>query len=449
MRELWSEDNMIQKWLDVEKAIVETQKELKLIPAQAADEIITKCSTQYLNAQMVADFSANSRHLMVSFIQAFEEMIGSAGEYFHLGATTQDILDTGSLLQIRESIRLIVRQLFKLEDVLMVLANRHKDTVMMGRTHGQHAMPFTFGLKTAIWLSEINDHIDRIAECSRRLFKLRISGGVGTNASYVFLFGESGFHDFQTALSKKLELEISPIDLHQRIDPFVEMMNTLALIGGTLGRIGLEIRDLQQTEIAEVRENWIPGKHFSSSTMPHKRNPAISEAQEGLAQMLKANANAFNHIRMQYERDANWITLQLSQTEEGFLICSRSIENALQIFEGLEVCSDRMFENFNMQNGLAMSETLMLALFKKTKKKQTAYRILYEVSHIVQRENRPLIEALLENEEVCKYLSRREVEDLLDPGSYCGNASTQVEKTLERINEKRKVQLETFKAANG
>jgi adenylosuccinate lyase len=449
MREVWSEENMIQKWLDVERAITEAQKELKVIPANEADEIIKKCSTQYLSAKMIADFKVNSRHLIVSFIQAFEQMSGSPGENFHLGATTQDILDTGSILQIRESLNVIVKQLYKLEDLFAVLANEHKETIMMGRTHGQHAMPLTFGLKMAIWASEISEHIDRLAECSKRLFRLRISGGVGTNASYVFLFGQKGFEDFQVLLSKKLGLEISHIDLHQRIDQFVEMINNLALIGSTLGKIGLEIRDLQQTEIAEVKEKWEPGKFFSSSTMPHKRNPALSEAQDSLAQMLKANASAFNNVRMQYERDATWITLQLYLIEECFLICSRSIENAQQIFNGLEVCSDRMLENFTIQNGLAMSETIMLALYKKTKKKQTAYRILYQISNTVWKQKRPIMEVLLDNEEVAKYFTKIEIRDLLDPKNYCGNAAFQIEKTVGELKKKRKTNQEIFKSANG
>lgn len=430
MRGVWDERNMIQKWLDVEAAIAGAQKELNLIPNEAADEIIAKCTVDELSPEMIIEIKANARHLIVSFIKAFENMCGSAGEYFHLGATTQDILDTGCTLQIREAYTIIVMDLIELEKVLINLAEQHKETVMMGRTHAQHAAPLTFGFKVAIWASEISDHINRLSECAQRLFKTSISGAVGSNASFIFLFGEENAEDFQKDVSRKLGLEIAEIDQHQRIDRFSELLNVLALIGTSLGRFGLEIRDLQRTEVAEVREAWESGKHHSSSTMPHKRNPSLSESQNGLAQILRSSALALGGIQMQHERDATWMTLQLSQISESFLVCAAAIKNAKEIFQGLEVYPDQMRKNLNIQQGLAMSEAVMLALYKKTGRKQTAHRIVYEASNKAWAENKPMFEVLLEHQEARKYLTASEIEDLLDPKTYCGNCAAQVDKVV-------------------
>ncbi len=438
MRSVWDERNMVQKWLDVEAAIAGAQKELNLIPNEVADEIIAKCTVDQLSPEMILEIKANARHLIVSFIKAFENMCGPAGEYFHLGATTQDILDMGCILQIREAYTIIVRDLIELEKVLIGLAKQHKETVMMGRTHAQHAAPLTFGFKVAIWASEISDHIERLSECARRLFKSSISGAVGSNASFVFLFGEEDAENFQKGVSRKLGLEVSEIDLHQRIDRFSELLNVLALIGTTLGRIGLEIRDLQRTEIAEVGEPWESGKHHSSSTMPHKRNPALSEWQSGLAQMLRANAFALGSVQMQHERDATWMALQLSEIPESFLTCAVAIKSAKEVFQGLEVYPDKMRKNLDLQQGLAMSEAVMLALYKKTKRKQTAHKIVYEASNKAWAEKKPMLEVLLEYQEARKYLTESEIEDLLDPKAYCGNCAAQVDKVVVAFQNRMK-----------
>lgn len=436
MRSIWDEQNMVQKWLDVEAAIISAQKELNLVPAGVADEIIAKCNFDNLSSEMIADIKTSSRHLIVSFIQAFENMCGPDGEYFHLGATTQDILDTGCILQIREAYTIIIKDLNELNKVMIELAKQHKKTVMMGRTHAQHASPLTFGFKVAIWVSEISDHIDRLAECSKRLFKSNISGAVGSQASFTFLFGEKDSEAFQKAVSYKLGLGVSEIDLHQRTDRFVELLNVLALIGHTLGRIGIEIRDLQRTEVSEVSEHWEAGVYHSSSTMPHKRNPSLSESQSGLAHIIKANALNIANVQMQHERDATWMLLQLSEISESFLTCSVAIKNAKEVFQGLEVYPEQMRKNIDLQQGLAMSEAVMLALFKKTGKKQTAHRIIYEISNKVWSEKKSMLEVLLGHQEVRKYLNQAEIESLLDPKEYCGNCSSQVDKVVTAFQNK-------------
>ena len=436
MRAVWDECNMVQKWLDVEAAIAGAQQQLGLIPVEAAETIIQKCTVDQLSPDMVAAINADARHLIVSFIKAFEKMCGPAGEYFHLGATTQDIVDTGCILQIREAYTIVVNDLIALEKVLIDLALQHKDTVMMGRTHAQHTAPLTFGLKVAIWASEIGDHIDRLSECAERLFVSSISGAVGSNASFVFLFGEEKAEKFLRAASRKLGLKMADIDLHLRTDRFSELLNILALAGVTLGRVGLEIRDLQRTEIAEVCEPWESGKQHSSSTMPHKRNPASSEWQNGLAQIMRASAFTLGGVQMQHERDATWMALQLSQISESFLACAAAIRNAREIFQGLEVYPERMRRNMNLQQGLAMSEAIMLALYKKTGKKQTAHRIVYEVSNQAWAENRPVLEVLLEHQEARKYLVESEIQKVLDPETYCGNCATQVDRVVAVLRGK-------------
>lgn len=442
MHKVWEGRNMVQKWLDVEAAIADAQGRLGIIPAEVSAEIIQKCSVDYLTPEMISSVKVGMvgrwRHLIVAMIKAFKEISGPAGEYLHLGATTQDILDTGLTLQIKEAYHIIMRDLLGLERILIEVAEKYKNTVMMGRTSGQHAVPVTFGFKVAIWASEIRDHIERLKETSERLFLGNVSGATGTRASFVLLAGTEKTIEFHKLVCKRLGLKEPLIDLHQRTDRFAEIVNNLALISCTLAEIGLEIRNLQRTDIAEVSEPWETGKSIGSSTMANKRNPFPSEWNIGLAKIARANAIAMMDIQMSHERDETRTPVEFACIPENFLMTDFAIQSAIDVFSGIVVNENRMRQNLGLTKGLSMAEAVMLKLAQKTGKKVTAHEIVYKDSMKAFEEDRPLKEVLLEDPEVKKYLSAKEIQELVNPETYIGTAPQQVDAVISYIKGKRK-----------
>lgn len=437
MRRVWEEKNIVQKWLDVEAAITRAKMKLGIIPEWAGKEILARSTVEHLTPEMIAEFKADVGHLIVSFIKAFAKMCGPAGEYYHVGPTTQDILDTGLTLVIREAYQLLMEDLRRLEGVLMDLALRHKHTVMMGRTHGQHAVPITFGFKAAIWAWEIRDHIERMKELSKRLFYANVSAACGTMNTFTYLVGAEGAAEIQRLVAEDLGLQCPVADTHHRTDRFAEFCNALALICSTLAEMGLEVRDLQRTEVQEVEEPFDPEKQYSSSTMPNKRNPEPSEWQEGLAKIARANAMAVMDIQMQHERDATRMAVEFACLPENCLITHAAIRQAIRIFSGLRVNVERMRENLYLTRGIAMAEVVMLRLFQKTGRKVTAHRIVHDVSMRAFAEGRSLKEVLLEDPETRDLLTPDEIDELTNPEKYFGNAPEQVDAILAHIGQLR------------
>ncbi len=437
MRAVWDESNLVRRWLDVEAALVSAHERLGTIPEDAARVIITRCQAGGPSPEEIAAAQAELKHLMVSFIDAFARGCGPAGEYFHLGATTQDILDTGLTLQARESLSLVVGDLAHLQGRLIDLALRHRQTVMMGRTHAQHAGPTTFGLKVAVWASEIADHSDRLLQCAQRLLFSSVSGAVGTNASFVRLLGQDGARRFRQLVAELLGLREPPVDYHQRTDRFFELLDVLALVGTTLGKVGLEIRDLQRTEVGELSVPWNAGRDHGSSTMPHKRNPSDAETLAALAGLLRGNASVLSSHQMQHERDSTWMTLAFACIPESFLLVAAALRTTLNIIEGLKVDEAAMTRNLLLEDGLAMSEALMLELFRKTGRKHTAHRVCFDACNTARREHRTLHEVFLDDERFQGLLEERELEAALDPTGYLGNSIDQVEALARELRARR------------
>ena len=446
MREIWTEDNMVQKWLEWEGAITESQGELGMIPKDMAEEIAKKCSVEYLTPGMIAEVKETVVHLIVSTIKAFREMCGPAGEHFHVGPTTQDILDTGLVLQIRDAHRLVMSELLELEDGLVNLAEKHKGTVMMGRTHGQHAVPITFGFKVAIWASEIRDHIERIKEMEKRLFFGNLSAATGVQSTFVELSDVQTARELEKKACEKVGLMAPRIDTHQRSDRFAEAVTRLAELCSTLGEIGLEIRDLQRTEILEVEEPYRPWEQYSSSTMPNKRNPEPSEKVEGVAKIARANALALQDIQMQHERDASRMPVEFYAIPHNYMLSHAAIRVTKNNIKGLIVHPENMLKNLNHPNmlGQAAAERLMLALYKKTKKKVWAHTVLHRCARKSSAEGRQFSEVVLEDEEIGEMFSKEELEKLMDLTNYTGTAVVQVENVVNYIKGKRKEDLKKY-----
>ena len=427
MRSVWEESNMIQKWLDVEAAIADAQKELGILTPEIAERIMEFCDVNLLTPSLIARHKAGVDHTMVAIMHAFKEVCGPAGEMLHLGATTQDVLDTGLVLQVREACDLIRQSLDQLDQTLLAQAQRHKHLVMMGRTHAQHATPLTFGFKVVIWASELADHHQRLDACMERIGYSSLSGSVGSNASYEQLLGSENIQIFQRMVASRLQLKVSVLDLHQRIDRFVELIHVLSMIGSTLGRIGLEIRELQRPEIGELEEPLVLKHQYASSTMPNKRNPNLCEWQAALAKLLRANASAINDVTMQHERDSTWLAVGLAVIPESFLLCASALNMANTVMGGLVVHPENMRRNLYIQQGVAMSESAMLKLYSRTGMKLEAHRICYEAAMKAYDEDRPLRETLLEHPEFAPHVNAADLESVLDPEDYTGNCAAQVD----------------------
>ena len=438
MRRIFHERNMVQKWMDFESAISQVQAELGLIPKKAADEITRKSTLEHLTPEMINEFKVDAGHLIVSLIKAFAKMCGPEGEHYHVGPTTQDILDTGLTLLIREAYNVIFPKMIKLEDIWLGLAEQHKHSVMMGRTHGQHAVPITFGFKVAVWAYELRDCLERFKEMRKRLFVMKLSAACGTRNTFVYLLGKEKTWEMVKRVAERLGLGNPPADLALRTDRFAECTNNLALLVSLLGKIGLEIQDLQRTEFGEVEEPWDSAKQYSSSTMPNKRNPEPSEWQHGLAKLARANALVMMDIQMSGERDATRMGPEMACIPDSFGYADAALNQATRIFSKLVVHTDRMKENLYMQKGIAMSEVVMLKLWQKTGKKVTAHALVHDVSMKAFDEKKSLKQAILDNAEARKHLTDAEIDEITNPEIYYGDAAEQVDFVKAYVMERRK-----------
>lgn len=438
MRQIWTEENMIQKWLDCEQAVVIEMANLGLIPDNVAVAIAAKSTTEHVSPAAIAAALDRTQHIGVALVQAFAKVCGVAGEYYHLGLTTQDVLLTGLTLQMREAYELIMEQLYDLETVLLEQADRYKHTVMIGRTHAQHAVPLTFGFTLASWAYEIRDHIDRLEELASRLFRAKFTAAVGTRNTWVYLFGLETTQQLIAQVSQRLELENPPIDIQTRTDRLAEIGFALANLINTLGKIGLNIRYLNAEEIREVAEPWNYSTQYSSSTMPNKRNPEASEWLDSLAKVAQGNAMALMSVSILNERDATRMGPTFKCISDNFLLASAALKKATSILANLQVNAERMQQNLHLTNGLIMAEAVMLALWQKTGQKVTAHALVRDISMESLAQNIPFKQALIDHPKVRQHLTPAEIETILDPEAYCGDAVEQVEATIAYIEDRRK-----------
>jgi adenylosuccinate lyase len=435
MRAIWTEDAMVQCWLDYEAAFARAEGKLRIIPPAVAERISARCTTKVVTPEAIAAWRERTGHVIVSLVNAFRDVEPKAGELFHYGLTTQDVLDTGLTLQIRASLRVLVPALVNLTDVVVQQAERYRAVPQIGRTEGQHGSPITFGYKLGVLASELSDHVERLLECSKRVLILTMFGATGVQSSFCALAGQSGARRLADLLGKELDLEVPPICPHHRTDRFAELGYVLSLVLSTLGEAGLEIRDLQRTEVAEVSEAW-GSDQYSSSTMPQKRNPEMSEWLEGLAKLGRANALSLADIQQQHERDITRLPAEFAAIPSLFLNTHAAIEIATKIYRGLVVNEQSMRNNLRSHGGLSMSEAVMLALSRKSKRKVWAHRLVHDIA--MRAGSGQSFESLLGNDPaICKYLTRSEINNLLQPERYLGTAQSQVRAVATRWRQRR------------
>ncbi len=429
MREVWTEKALVQRWLDVEAAVAWAQGELGIIPKRTAREIVRHCDVGTVKPASIARYHNKTGHVIVSLVKAFRDAAPDVGELFHFGPTTQDILDTGLTLQIRDALRLLVPALSRLQETLNRQAWRYRDTVMAGRTEGQIAAPITLGHKLAVLASELSDHLARLAQTSERLMWVTLFGATGVQSSFSYIADQRTAKKLLRLVARRLGLQVPTICLHHRTDRFAELGCVLAGILSTLGEAGLEIRDLQRSEVGEVAEPWSADQH-SSSTMPQKQNPEMSEWLEGLAKLGRGYAMSLLDIQQQHERDISRLPPELHAIPNLFLHTIAAVESANSVLAGLRVFKDRMRENLLLNGGLIMSEAFMLLLAKESRRKVWAHQLCHDIAMEAARSRRPIIDLLAGNRDVARYLSPRQIRDACDPMNYIGTAVSQVEDTV-------------------
>ncbi|ASA77728.1 adenylosuccinate lyase [Thermococcus sp. 5-4] len=431
MRRIWDEENKLQKLLDVEAALARAHAKLGNIPEESARVISERANTEWVKLERVKEIEAEIHHDIMAVVKALSEVCGEHGKYVHLGATSNDIIDTANALLIKESLEIVKSDLREIRSILKNLAREHKYTVCIGRTHGQHAVPTTYGMKFAIWLDEIQRHLDRVEELKERVLIGQMSGAVGTMAS----FGDKGL-EIQRLVMEDLGLKPARISnqIIQR-DVYAELMAVLALIASTLDKIALEIRNLQRTEILEISEPF--GKRqVGSSTMPHKRNPIRSEKVSGLARVLYSNVfPALLNNPLWHERDLTNSSVERVILPESFVLLDEMLKSMKKVLSGLEFFPENIKRNLYMTHNLIMAEPLMLKLTEKGMGRQEAHELVRGLAMEAFRENRDLIEVAKENEDVRKFLTEDDFESL-KPENYVGIAPQIVDNVIAWIEEK-------------
>ncbi|OCG47159.1 adenylosuccinate lyase [Gilliamella sp. Choc5-1] len=424
MRSIWSEQNRLEQQVAVEVALAKAEGEFGVIPTQVANTIVKKANATKLSLEKIAQEAAVARHSLMSTINALQKQVGEAGQFIHYGATTQDIVDTATVLQLKQSFAIIERDTKLVACELKKLAKQYQYLPMAGRTHGMQALPTTFGFKLAVWLDEFIRHLQRLSEIKQRVLVGNISGAICTYAS----MGKLGPQVEARALTI-LGLNTPNIGWQAARDRFSEYASVIALISGTLGKMGNEFYNLMRTEINEVEEPFSDGK-IGSTTMPHKRNPAALEGLASLtAPLLKSVALIHESMKVEHERDAmswraEWVALP-----EINLYISAQLQTALTVLKGLKVNTDQMLTNLSLQKGLLLSEKVMFEIGKRLGK-QTAHNLVYQSAMKAFEQNRPFKDILLDDPYLNKEFTESELDTWLDPINYLGSAPEKVEQVI-------------------
>lgn len=425
MRAVWDDQNLLQKWLDYEAALARAEAAIGLVPAEAATEITRQARAEHMDNVAIKQGIDKTVHPLVSVIWQLSELCqGEAGRYVHWGATTQDVMDTAIVLQIKESIALFETALDQLMEALARLAREHRDTLMAGRTHGQQALPITFGFKVAVWLSEMRRHKARLADSKARVLVGEFAGAAGTLASV----SENGI-TINARLMAELGLGVPDIAWHTARDNFAEFAGVIAMIVATLGKIAHEVIDLQKSEFGEVEEPFEMGK-VGSSTMPHKRNPMICESILTMARLTRRQSTtAIDAMLHEHERDWSSFQMEWAYLPELCVMAHGALLLTHRVISGLIVYPDNMLRNLEVTHGSLLAERVMLALGKFIGR-QHAHDVVYEAAMHAFEHRTPMGKVLKQNAAITQHLSDTEIDRLLDPAEYTGLAGEYVDRVL-------------------
>lgn len=406
MGQFWTDDYKLQTWLQVEIAVCEAQAELGYIPRDAVEEIKAKAK---FDLARVLEIEAEVRHDVIAFLTNVNEYVGDAGRYIHLGLTSSDVLDTGLALQMVASLNSILEKVEELVQALRYQAQQHRYTVMVGRSHGIHAEPITFGFKLAGWLAEVLRNRDRLVRLLQEIGVGKISGAVGTYANVD--------PRIEAIACQKLGLE--PDTASTQVisrDRHANFVQHLALLAASIERFAVEIRNLQRTDVLEVEEYFAKGQK-GSSAMPHKRNPIRSERLTGMARIVRANAvAALENVALWHERDISHSSVERVMMPDTCILTHFMLHEITGLVKNLLVYPENMKRNMNVYGGVIFSQRVMLALVEKGLKREEAYKVVQTCAHQAWNvEGGNFRDLVSQDATVTQYLSPDEIESCFDP----------------------------------
>ncbi|MES2714241.1 MAG: adenylosuccinate lyase family protein [Pseudomonadota bacterium] len=425
MRQVWSDENRTAQYIAVERALAIVQARLGLIPQEAADEIVSHCHLDQIDLDRLRQQTERIGYPILGVVTQLNQLCrDKLGEYVHWGATTQDITDTATVLQIRQALVLVDDELAAIARALAKLAQDHRLTPVIGRSNLQQAIPVTFGYKMAGILSAVLRHRERIAQLRERVLVGEFAGAAGTLASL-----ETGAMETQAGLCAELGLGQPLIAWHTIRDNIAEVGTVLGLIGGTLGKLSMDVKLMMQTEVGEVFEPYHHGRG-SSSTMPQKRNPiascyihaSISVLRQHTAALL--DAMVADHERSTGPWEIEWIVLP-----EAFCLAAGALKQSRAVLEGLEVDPAAMRRNIDMTGGLVMSEAVMMGLGPHIGR-EVAHDLVYDLCRESLRTQQPLIDLLAAHPDISRHATRAQLLQMLDPANYLGQSGVMVDRVL-------------------
>ena len=428
MRRLFSDETTVQLYLDVEAALARAQAKLGIIPAAAAEAIGKHATVDHIDWEALAQRTRVVGYPILPLIEQLATRIeDDHGQWCHWGATTQDIMDTADVLQIRQALDLVAADLDAIADTLAELARDNAELPMAGRTHLQHALPVSFGYKAATWLSGVDRHRQRLRELRPRVEVVSLFGAAGTLAS---LGAEQGLAT-QQALATELGLGRPDITWHSIRDNFAEVSGFLALVAASIGKIGYDIMLLMQTEVGEALEPFVSGRG-ASSTMPQKRNPIASEMMLAAAKIVREQHSAMlDAMVLDHERASGQWQVEWQALPTAFVVASAGLEAARETLSGLELQPQAMQRNLGASGGLIVAEAVMMALGPRLGR-QRAHDIVYACCREALAKQISLAEVLAAEAEVSAILDRKQIDELVDPAAYLGAAPQMVHNLLDR-----------------
>ena len=424
MRAVFDDRALVARYIEVEVALARAEARVGVIPADAGEAIARAAAAVTLDFERLKRETDNVGYPILPVVAQLSTLCGEAGRYVHWGATTQDIMDTSTVLQIRAALDLVAADVEALRQILAALAKKHRDTPMAGRTHLQQALPVTFGYKAAIWLAALDRHAERLAQLRARVLVVQFAGAAGTLAS----IGAKGF-DVQRELATELGLAEPASTWHVARDGFAEVVNALALITGTLGKIAFDVIIMMSTEYGEVFEPFVHGRG-ASSTMPQKRNPISSELILAASKIVRQHAGLMlDALVTDFERATGPWHVEWAAIPEAFLAASSALHQAKFMLGGLIADATRMRRNLDITSGLIVAEAVMMGLAPHMGR-QVAHDVVYDSCRQAAEKGTSLLDALMQSPAVTSHLDRDALARLCDPANYLGLAPQMVDRVV-------------------
>jgi adenylosuccinate lyase len=432
MKRIWSEESKFNKWLQVEIAVCEAWAEIGAIPKES----ISKIKKASFSLKRIAEILKVTHHDVTAFLQAVSESLGKESRFIHLGLTSSDVMDTALSLQLREASKLLAQDIAELTAVLEDKAIEHKHTIMIGRTHGVHAEPITFGLKLALWAQEMKRNAARLAEAEKAISVGKISGAVGTYATVP--------PEVEDKACAKLGLAPAPISsqIIQR-DRHAQFVTTLAIVASSLEKFATEIRGLQRTEVLEAEEPF-SARQTGSSAMPHKRNPELCERVCGLARLVRGYAlTSMENIALWHERDISHSSNERITLPDSCLVLDYILSIFTSIMKGLQVYPENMRRNLELTQGLVFSQRVLIALIDKGLSRQKAYELVQRNAMKAWKQKNSFLDLLKSDPKIMAHLSERELKPIFDYNYF----TKHVDKVFKRLGLTEKKRAKVVKAA--